>query len=149
MPIVPVPKSVVSFRDALGLVLELSDEFAFAQAVLVTDRANRCIDFMVFTEVGDGLATGLRWLSRRIAMYPCRSRVLLISVRSIDELCVAERDLADYRFAEHTIGALGAVLRDWIETDGEVVRSYAYLTNPNTTWSAEALAEGALDATEW
>lgn len=149
MPIVPVPSTVAEFRDALGLAFELSDEFAFAQAVVTTDHLHRCIDFAVFTEIGDGLAPTLNWLSDRIGHRPRPRRVLLISIRSIDGIIVAERDLAEFRFAQQAVDRLGARLIDWIETDGELVRSYAYLANPHTTWSAQARAEGALDVADW
>ncbi|MDH3294171.1 MAG: hypothetical protein OER95_07605, partial [Acidimicrobiia bacterium] len=76
MPIVPVPSTIAEFRDALGLALELSEEFAFAQAVVTTDHLHRCTDFAVFTEIGDGLAPALSWLSGRVEHHPQPHRVL-------------------------------------------------------------------------
>ena len=149
MSIIPIPTTISSFRDALGIALELSDEFAFAQAAAVVDPSDRCVDFAVFTEVGDGLVPSLGWLSTRASGHPPLSRVVLYSVRSVDGLIIAEIDLAEYRFAAVTIGRMGANLVDWIETDGEMVRSYAYLTTPQTQWAMDAMAEGAVDCTDW
>ena len=149
MSIVPVPESIRSFRDALGLALELSDEFAFAHAAVVLSCERRCLDLGVFTAIDDNLPELLGWLSERFQRQPQAETVLLISVRSVDAWLVYERDLGNYRFARATITEFGGRLLDWIETDGELVRSYAHLANPNTEWSIEAEAEGALDANRW
>ncbi len=145
MSIVPVPDSIRSFRDALGLALELNDEFAFAHAAVVLSPDRRCVDFGVFTAVGHNLSATLGWLSCRFERSSDRALVLLISVRSIDGRSIYERDLSDFRFARATISEFGGSLLDWIETDGELVRSYAQLVNPNTAWSMQAAAEGTLD----
>ena len=99
----------------------------------------------VFTAVVDNLPEVLGWLSSRLQALAGKALVLLISVRSLDSWYVYERDLSDYRLARATISRYGATLVDWIETDGDLVRSYAYLVNPNTAWSVQAGAEGALD----
>ena len=149
MSIVPLPDEILSFRDALGLAFELSDEFAFAYAVVVTDRRRRSIDFHIERRVGHNITSVLGWLSQRFAHYPAKPCVVLISVRSVDPLSVFESDLADYRFARWTVQRLGADLLDWIETDGELVRSYSYLVNPTTAWAAGAVAEGTIDGSDW
>lgn len=149
MSIVPVPDSIRSFRDALGLALELSDEFAFAHAAVVLSPNRRCVAFKVFTAIVDNLSEVLSWLTHRFDGPLAPSVVLLISIRSVDGWSIYERDLSDFRFARATIAGYGGSLLDWIETDGELVRSYAYLVNPNTAWSVEAGAEGALDHLDW
>jgi len=149
MSIIPIPNTISGFRDALGIALELSEEFAFAQAAAVVDPSHRCVDFAVFTDVGDGLVPSLAWLSTRAGGYSPNCSVVLFSVRSVDGLVIAEMDLAEYRFAAGTISRMGARLLDWIETDGEMVRSYAYLTTPQTRWAMDALSEGAIDCTDW
>lgn len=149
MSIVPLPHSIHSFRDALGLALELSDEFAFAHAALVLTPDRRCVDFEVFTAIGDNLSEVLSWLSGRVERYVDSALVLLISIRSVDGCSIYEQDLSNFRLARTTISGYGGSLLDWIETDGELVRSYAYLVNPNTAWSMGAGAEGALDDLGW
>jgi len=149
MSIVPMPDSIHSFRDALGLALELSDEFAFAHAALVLSPDRRCVDFEIFTAIVDNLAELLGWLSSCFEQKVDAALVLLISVRSVDGWSIYERDLSNFRFARTTVSGYGGSLLDWIETDGELVRSYAYLVNPNTAWSVEAGAEGALDHLDW
>ncbi len=149
MSIVPVPESIMSFRDALGLALELSDEFAFAHAAVVLSPTRACVDFRVFTAIVDNPSEVLGWLSHRFHRYVSPALVLLISVRSVDGWSVYERDLTDFRFARNTIAELGGLLLDWIETDGDLVRSFAHLVNPNTAWSVEAAAEGAVEHLEW
>lgn len=149
MSIVPVPDSIRSFRDALGLALELGDEFAFAHAALVLSADRRCVDFEVFTSIVDNLSKVLSWLSDRFERRTDSSLVLLISIRSVDGWSIYEHDLSDFRFARATISGFGGHLLDWIETDGELVRSYAYVVNPNTAWSVEAGAEGAVDHLDW
>lgn len=145
MSIVPVPDSIGSFRDALGLALELSDEFAFAHAAVVLNPDRRCVDFGVFTSIVDNLSEVLSWLSSQFELRVDSAQVLLISVRSVDGWSIYERDLSNFRLARTTIAECGGLLIDWIETDGELVRSYAHVVNPNTAWSLEAEAEGALD----
>ncbi len=148
MSIVPVPESICSFRDALGLALELSDEFAFAHTAVILSSDRRCIDFRVFTAVVDNLSDVLEWLATRPQDSADSPLVLLISVRSVDR-SIYEHDLSTFRLARTRVSALGAMLLDWIETDGELVRSYAHLVNPSTAWSIEAEAEGALDTLDW
>lgn len=149
MSIVPVPESICSFRDALGLALELSDEFAFAHAVVVLSPDRRCVDFRVFTAIVDNVSEVLGWVSYRLERRTTPALVMLISVRSVDGWSIYERDLSNFRLARKKISDLGATLIDWIETDGELVRSYAYIVNPNTAWSIEAGAEGAVDHLDW
>ena len=74
----------------------------------------------------------LRWLSDRVEGYHNPRNVILFTARTLDWQVVAERDLAEYRFAATIVNRLELDLVDWIETDGEIVRSYAYLANPNT-----------------
>lgn len=149
MSIVPIPSAVTSFRDALGIALELSEEFAYTQAVVVIDDAGRCIDFNLFGRIGQGLMTMLSWISSRSSAYPPGSGVVLISVRSVDGPIIWEQDIADYRFARQALQRVGVSVVDWIETDGELVRSYAYIVNPNTSWSIDAASEGAADCSDW
>ncbi len=145
MSIVPVPQSITSFRDALGLALELSDEFAYAHAVVILAPDRRCVELQLFTGIVDNLGVMLGWLSSRLVRGYAPVPVLLISVRSVDGWSVYERDLNDFRFARATIGELGGELVDWLETDGELVRSFAHLVDPGSAWSTQARAEGALD----
>ena len=62
---------------------------------------------------------------------------LVVSVRPYEPDLARERDLHLYRRARWSLGRAGCDLVDWIETDGDLFRSYAYLTCPARAWAGD------------
>ncbi len=71
--------------------------------------------------------------------------VILVSVRPYDVGVIREDDLVRYRRARWAISGAGAHLSDWIETDGDLFRSYAYLTCPAEAWPHDPPTERRSD----
>lgn len=141
----PHPVTVPSFRDAVGLALELGDEYAFAFVAVLLDEHRRQLDRRVFDVVGVGLTSVLAWCLSQAAGLRQPVNVLLLTVRSVEPDVVREHDLAQYRRAERTLTGTTAGLLDWIETDGELIRSFAYLIHPDTAWIADPAEHRRVD----
>lgn len=128
------PATVSCFRDAVGLALQLSEDYAYAQVAVLLDENGIQLDRRVFDAVGVGLMPVLAWCLSTAAGLGRPVDVLLLTARSIEPSVVREQDLAHYRRAERTLTGANLGLLDWIETDGELVRSFAYLVHPDTAW---------------
>ncbi len=50
---------------------------------------------------------------------------------------LVERDLGLFRLARRKLAAEGLDLLDWLHTDGELVRSMAYATDPSRAWTSD------------
>ena len=132
------PTFISSFRDGLGLAMGLSDEYAFANAAVLLDRRRR----VLLVHRSDRVGGSIGRLVDQICARTCGSlssagtpaSVLLITVRPVEADVVREADLHLFRRARWTLGAAGPDLLDWIETDGDLFRSYAYLTCPGLAW---------------
>ena len=131
------PATVSCFRDAVGLALQLSEDYAYAQVAVLLDDDGTGLDRRVFDGVGVGLMPVLAWCLSTAAGIGRPIDVLLLTARSIEPGVVREQDLAHYRRAERTLTGANLGLLDWIETDGELVRSFAYLIHPDTAWIAD------------
>ncbi len=153
------PKSINSFRDAVGLALRVADEFAFANAVAVLDADGSCRSLAMTSGIGASAEPLLRWLTtddrvwlpakrpprrvdgtdpiERSALGPVPASLLVVSVGELDPSVIRECDLERYRRAQRTAGRRGLRLLDWMATDGDAVRSYAYLVDPIGAWPAD------------
>jgi len=139
VPDAPV-QPINSFRDAVGFAMELADRHAFVAAAALLGPDGRPVDVVTLSTAAVGgvdpeiepvvaWAAGVDgWMGQ-----PCRT--LLVSVRPFDPEVVREADLRRYRQARWALGRSGCDLVDWIETDGDLFRSYAYLTCPAEAWS--------------
>ncbi len=128
---------IATFRDALGFAMEFGTIHRWASAALVLDRNKRPSDIVVADGDAGALEAVISWAS---ALTPGPGRpwlVLAVSARPMRPEVVAEADLRRYRQARWTLGLAGRDLIDWIETDGDLVRSYAYLTCPATAWAGD------------
>lgn len=135
---------ISSFRDALGLAMLLADEYAFVNAAAVLDPAGTVTTIGLADGIGQSVEQLLGWCAARPAPEP--SQVLLLTVRPYEHDVVAERDLDLYRRARWKLAGAGFGLADWIETDGDLFRSYAYLTCPAHAWPQDPSEDRIRDA---
>lgn len=134
------PFEVRTFRDAVGLAMELADRYEFGHAAAILERHGRVLDLTVFTDATfDSILTSLDHAhdivfgSSRIGGGLTASMVLL-SVDREDELGFSEIERSIYHWAVQTF-AYGAVLvSDWIRTDGDRFHSAAYDYHPRSAW---------------
>ncbi len=143
---VHVTGTLRGFRDGLGLAMQLADDYAFIGAGVLLDGAGNIVDLVT----SEGIGRPVGPLVGRICTVLDRPKappdqpfdsgqvatpaVVLLSVRPFDADVIREADLALYRRARWAIGVAGAELLDWIETDGDLFRSYAYVTCPALAW---------------
>jgi hypothetical protein len=134
-----LPPSIVSFRDALGFAMELSAHHQAVHAAVLLGRAGRPVDVAVTvptesSERSQSIEPVVSWASQRLPWPFSPHRVLVVSVGHLVPDLVRESDIERYRRATWTLAEAGCSLLDWIETDGDLFRSYAYLTCPATAW---------------
>lgn len=181
------PPRITTFRDALGLAMELADEYAFANVAALLTADGTIEDLTIAEGIGRTIEPVVSWVTdacgevtghaapggstqptpspggrtgpasptvedepRRVASPardcgPVRS-VVLVTVRPYEADVVRERDLELYRAAKWSLAAAGVHLTDWIETDGDLFRSYAYLTCPADAWTDDPPSQRWQDA---
>lgn len=133
---------VNTFRDALGVAMALADDYAFANAAVLIEPDGQVHDIGVVDGVGTTIDEVIGWICHaleRAAAAPVHgpgpvAGVLVISVRPFEADIVREADLFRFRAASWSVARAGASLLDWIETDGDLFRSYAYTTCPAAAW---------------
>ncbi len=129
--------------------MALADEYAFANGLALIDGHGGLIDLAIVEGIGQTVEPLVRWLAsgkpepnEQSSRGPGRQNhggaaamsALLLSVRPYEADLVREEDLRLYRNGGWAISAAGLHLIDWIETDGDLFRSYAYLMCPATAW---------------
>ncbi len=154
VPDAPI-QPIESFRDAVGFAMELADRHAFVAAIALLGPDGRPIDVVTvntatvgpFGAAGAEIEPVVAWAAGLDGWrcQPCRA--LLVSVRAFDPEIVREQDLHHYRQARWSLARSWCDLIDWIETDGDLFRSYAYLTCPAEAWTNDPpghrLSDGA------
>lgn len=124
-----------SFRDALGAALGLAADRDRAMAAVILDRAGRAVAETVVTDAEtSSIEAILAWAVDRGGWRRPDRSVLVVSVRPVDPARIHEVDLGRFRLARWTLARAGLGLLDWIETDGDLARSYAHLAAPAEAW---------------
>ena len=115
--------TIDGFFDAAALAIELHDLFGrYATAVaLASDGA--VVDLTVFTEEHAEVDAALDWAHCLVVHDHRVERLLLLSSTTADLEILAEQDLADYRHAREVFGTWDVEVVDWLQTDGDTVRS--------------------------
>lgn len=136
----PSPYDVATFRDALGLALELSAYHPEGHFALLTDNDHRAVHLLAHLD-GRGphrsVAINLadeqpeRW-SQAAAQG---GSLLVISIDEPGRLGFHHRHQSVYFACRQALARHRLVLRDWIRTDGEELVSAAYAWHPTTAWS--------------
>jgi hypothetical protein len=142
----PVVPPIASFRDAVGFAMELTDRYAFVNAAVLLAGDGRPVDLAVVEGIAGSIEPVVAWAAGVDHWAtPARSS-LLISVRPVSPDIVCEADIGRYRRARWSLAGAGCRLLDWVETDGDLIRSYAYLTDPARAWAddppGDRLADG-------
>jgi hypothetical protein len=131
----PLPPSINAFRDALGFAMALADEYAFTNAAVLLAGDGRPIDLAVADGIGGSIEPVVAWAAGSSWWTQPPRSSLVFSIRPYEPDLVRERDLRRYRHARWSLAQAGCDLLDWIETDGDLFRSYAYLISPAEAWS--------------
>lgn len=107
-----------------------------AVSVVLLAASGRCVDVGLFRTRSVEIAAN--WAVDICRLFTQRgqsvSNVLLVSVCPSATPTIHELDLELFRSLRWRLSVLGVDLLDWIETDGDHVRSFAHLTCPATAW---------------
>ncbi len=134
--------------------MELADEYAFVNAAAILDGDRRLHDLIVAEGIGRTIEPVVGWLTDAVGLRFTDQRlgsvgVVLVTVRPFDVDIVREQDLHLYRRAGWAIAECEAHLIDWIETDGDCFRSYAYVTCPAKAWEYDPPGHRLSDGRPW
>jgi hypothetical protein len=129
--------------------MEFADDYAFVNAGAVLDETGNVVDIVMAEGIGQSIEPVARWLVDGHRCWPQAPTVLLVSVRPFEVDVVREQDLLRYRHAGWAIAAAGGQLIDWIETDGDLFRSYAYVTCPGDAWPNDGPDQRHFDSLRW
>ncbi|MGH1489019.1 MAG: hypothetical protein ACRBK7_06420 [Acidimicrobiales bacterium] len=140
---------IATFRDAVGLAMQLADEYAFVSAGVVLDSTGAVNDIVLAEGIGKTIKPVVNWLAEASDRWPVTPQLLLLSVRPFEIDVIREQDLRLYRQACWAIAAAGGGLIDWIETDGDLFRSYAYVTCPAAAWVNDQPEDRLNDGSGW
>lgn len=140
-----LPPPIVTFRDALGFAMELTSSHVEVHAALLLTRDGQPIDLGLVEGPCGTIETVTDWAVGLRSWARSPRRLLLASVRPFDSDVVREHDLRLFRRASWSLAAAGADLLDWIETDGDLFRSYAYLTCPAHAWPTDPIEHRLVD----
>lgn len=137
--------AIASFRDALGVAMELADRHAFVNAALLLGPDGRPVDLAVVEGLGGSIEPVVAWATGARRWITTPRAVLLVSVRPVDPDVVCEADIRRYRHADWSLTLAGCRLVDWIETDGDLFRSYAHLIHPARAWAGDPPSDRLAD----
>jgi len=142
LPVEPTsPLPIATFRDALTVVLELSDRFRFVHTAIVLDASHLVLDLTAFTDPTVHTIAGAVAWSGELLRRPVAEKLLLCSIdRTIGARFVAS-DRTFYARLSETAADAGIEVLDWIRGDGERFRSLAFATDPHHAWPGDPLAE--------
>lgn len=129
------PVKISTFRDALGLAMLLADEYAFLRAAALLHQDGTVQELLTVDGFGSSIGSLVGQVCIRLHRPPGGiSSVVLLTIGPMEDGIIRESDLGQFRRARWAVSASGADLVDWIETDGDLARSYASITCPALAW---------------
>ncbi len=133
--------AIRGFVDALAEAVAIQQRFKRGHAAAVLDDAGTLLDLTVFTARDHSMHDALDWASCIVLGDVRAARVVLLSAAtsSVRQLCEADLDLL--RQARARFGERGVTIVDWIQTDGEDIRSLAFTIGIDA-WDPPAAATG-------
>jgi len=140
-PRLGAPMHIATFRDALVVGLELSEELPFAHAAVVLDASHLVLDLTAFTDpAAHSIAEAVAW-SGELLRDARAEKLLLFSVDAVVGTRFEASDLLFFERLTGTGAAAGIEVLDWIRTDRTRFRSLAFATDPHRAWPGDPPAE--------
>jgi len=115
--------TIDGFLDAAALALELHDLFGRYATAVGLSADGTVYDLTVFTDDRASFDAALDWAHCLVVGDPRVTRLVLMSSTASDLEILAEIDLDDYRAARDTFRTWDVEILDWLQTDGDTVRS--------------------------
>ena len=118
--------AIRGFVDAIAEAMAIQQRFRRGHAAAILDDAAALLDLTVFTARDHSIHDALDWASC-IALGDHRAtRMVLLSAVTTGVRQACEADLDVLRRARARFGERGVTVVDWIQTDGEDIRSLAF-----------------------
>lgn len=113
-----------SFTDAIAVAFGVRRRFTHAHTAVLFDAFGQVVDLTVFSLRTSSVDTALGWAGCFVSNESGVRRMLLVSAVTAGEgQRDADADVAVLRQARERFGELGVLVVDWLQCDGNVVRS--------------------------
>ena len=120
----PSDLEITSFTDAIAVAFGVRRHFTFGHGVALVDGGGRVLELRGFADRSHSIETVLTWAERVVPKLDgCERIVLLSAVTSGVADVLREDDVARLRAARRRFAGLGVLVVDWLQCDGDVVRS--------------------------
>jgi hypothetical protein len=129
--------AIRGFADAIAEALAIQQRFRRGHAAAVLDDAGTLLDLTVFTARDHSMHDALDWAACVVLNDERARRLVLLSAVTTSVRQPYEADLEGLRRARAQFGERGVTVVDWIQTDGEDIRSLAF-TMGMDTWDPAA-----------
>jgi len=118
--------AIRGFVDAVAEAMAIQQRFRRGHAAAVLDDAGTLLDLTVFTARDHSMHDALDWASCMVLNDDRATRLVLLSAVTTTVRQPCEADLDALRRARTLFGDRGVTVVDWIQTDGEDIRSLAF-----------------------
>ena len=133
--------AIRGFVDAVAEAMAIQQRFTRGHAAAVLDDAGTLLDLTVFTARDHSMHDALDWASCMVLDDDRATRLVLLSAVTTTVRHPCEADLSVLRRARTLFGDRGVTVVDWIQTDGEDIRSLAFTLGVDA-WDPPAAATG-------
>ena len=124
--------AIRGFADAAATVLDLHEEFGFCHTAACLDDDGNVLDLTVFTDPHThSIESALDWAFCLTVNDDRFTRLVAFSTGSEPVIEPSEGDLAVFRLMRTAFGRHGVEVLDWIQCDGDNVRSLAFTERPD------------------
>jgi hypothetical protein len=115
---------IMSFTDAIATAFGVRRQFTHAHTAALLDSRGQVLDLTVFSRADNTVETALGWAGCFAANDgTVRRMVLLSAVDAGVDHEPTDADLEVLRLARCRFAELGVLVVDWLQCDGNVVRS--------------------------
>jgi len=115
---------ITSFTDAIATAFGVRRQFTHAHTAVMVDSFGQVIDLTVFSRPDSSIDTALGWAGCFAANEGTARRMVLVS--AVAESVAHEPRHADVEWLQQArarFSELGVLVVDWLQCDGNVVRS--------------------------
>ena len=118
--------AIRGFADAIAEALAIQQRFGRGHAAAVLDARGTLLDLTVFTAPDHTMHDALDWAACTVLNDERATRMVLLSAVTTSVRPACEADLDVLRRARARFGERGVTIVDWIQTDGDDIRSLAF-----------------------
>jgi hypothetical protein len=134
-------RAINQFADAVSTAVGLDALYGrFAAAALLDDDDGTILDMRPFTGEATCVVCALEWALGVADGWHSAHRVVLLSGGGGSIRDVREDDIRMYQNLREALDAHGVELLDWIQTDGDQIRSLTFTCDITPNWDDQAAA---------